>query len=85
MANALAWSVNEAYIIKQTTPQRFAEFLHQINIPQGRNYPSINRVHYDLSLYEMMWGYTMFPSGGFSNKPIYITRIEDKDEMCCPF
>lgn len=82
MANALAWSVNEvaAYIIKQTTPQRFAEFLHQINIPtKVEPYPSISLGSCDLSLYEMMWGYTMFPSGGFSNKPIYITRIEDKD------
>ena len=27
----------------------------------------------------MMWGYTMFPSGGFSTKPYYISRIEDKN------
>jgi penicillin-binding protein 1A len=33
----------------------------------------------DLSLYEMMWGYTMFPSGGFSTRPYYISRIEDKN------
>jgi penicillin-binding protein 1A len=81
MANALAWSVNEvaAYLIKQTTPQRFAEFLKQINIPtKVEPYPSISLGSCDLSLFEMMWGYTMFPTGGFSTKPIYITRIEDK-------
>lgn len=82
MANALAWSINEvaAYLIKQTTPKRFADFLKQINIPtKVEPYPSISLGSCDLSLYEMMWGYTMFPTGGFSTKPIYITRIEDKN------
>ena len=82
MANALAWSVNEvaAYLIKQTTPKRFADFLHQINIPtKVEPYPSISLGSCDLSLYEMLWGYSMFPTGGFSTKPVYITRIEDKD------
>ncbi len=82
MASGLAWSVNEvaAYIIKQTTPQRFADFLKQINIPtKVEPYPSISLGSCDLSLFEMMWGYTMFPSGGFSTKPLYITRIEDKN------
>jgi penicillin-binding protein 1A len=81
MANALAWSVNEvaAYIIKQTSPQRFAEFLKQIQIPtKVEPYPSISLGSCDLSLFEMMWGYSMFPTGGFSVKPIFITRIEDK-------
>jgi penicillin-binding protein 1A len=32
----------------------------------------------ELSLYEMMWGYTVFPSEGISTQPFYITRIEDK-------
>ena len=27
----------------------------------------------------MLWGYSMFPSGGFSTKPYYISRIEDKN------
>ncbi|WP_276484407.1 transglycosylase domain-containing protein [Paraflavitalea pollutisoli] len=82
MASGLAWSVNEvaAYIIKQTTPKRFADFLKQINIPTKVDpYPSISLGSCDLSMFEMMWGYTMFPSGGFSTKPIYITRIEDKN------
>ncbi|MBC7850108.1 MAG: penicillin-binding protein, partial [Chitinophagaceae bacterium] len=82
MANALAWSVNEvaAYLIKQTTPQRFAEFLKQINIPtKVEPYPSISLGSCDLSLFEMLWGYSMFPTGGFSTKPVYITRIEDKN------
>lgn len=82
LASALTWSINEAaaYLIKQTTPERFAEFLSQINIPtKVPPYPSISLGSCELSLFEMMWGYTIFPSGGFSTKPIYITRIEDKN------
>jgi penicillin-binding protein 1A len=82
LASGLTWSINEvaAYLIKQTTPQRFAEFIHQINIPTKiEPYPSISLGSCDLSLYEMMWGYSMFPSGGFSTKPVYFTRIEDKN------
>lgn len=82
LASGLTWSINEvaAYLIKQTTPKRFAEFISQINIPtKVQPYPSICLGTCDLSLFEMMWGYTMFPGGGFSTKPIYITRIEDKN------
>jgi penicillin-binding protein 1A len=82
LASGLTWSINEvaAYLIKQTTPERFADFIKQINIPtKVQPYPSISLGAVDLSLYEMMWGYTMFPGNGFSTKPIYITRIEDKN------
>ncbi|MBY0536269.1 MAG: transglycosylase domain-containing protein [Chitinophagaceae bacterium] len=82
MASGLAFSVNEvaAYLIKQTSPKRFADFLGEINIPtKVPPYPSISLGSCDLSLFEMLWGYTMFPTGGYSTKPMYITRIEDKD------
>jgi penicillin-binding protein 1A len=82
MATALAYSLNcaSAYIIKQVGPQRFADFIHQINIPTKiQPYPSIALGTCDLSLYEMLWGYSMFPSSGFSTKPYYIARIEDKN------
>ena len=82
LMQGLTWSVNEvaAYLIKQTTPQRFADFIKQMNIPtKVEPYPSISLGSCDLSLFEMMWGYTMFPSGGFTTKPVYITRIEDKN------
>jgi len=40
----------------------------------------------ELSLYEMLWGYTIFPSGGYSSRPYYIVRIEDKHgNMLGPF
>ncbi|MBC7902210.1 MAG: transglycosylase domain-containing protein [Gemmatimonadaceae bacterium] len=82
MASALTHSLNcaSAYIIKQVTPQRFANFLKQINIQtKVEPYPSIALGSCELSMYEMLWGYTMFPNRGISSKPIYITRIEDKN------
>ncbi|PWT77398.1 MAG: peptidoglycan glycosyltransferase [Bacteroidetes bacterium] len=82
MATALTWSLNcaSAYIMKQVTPKRFVEFLKNINIQSPLEpYPSICLGAVNISLYEMMWGYSMFPSGGFSTKPYYISRIEDKN------
>jgi penicillin-binding protein 1A len=84
MSEGLAHSINEvaAYIEKQMGPdgpKRFADFLHQAGIPTAiEPYPSLALGACDLSLYEMLWGYTIFPSGGFSTKPYYLTRIEDK-------
>jgi penicillin-binding protein 1A len=81
LATGLTWSINEvaAYLIKQTTPQRFADFVGQILPEKIQPYPSIALGTCDLSLYEMLWGYSMFPGGGFSTKPVYLTRIEDKN------
>jgi penicillin-binding protein 1A len=84
MAVGLAYSINEvaAYIMKQfgpDGPKRFAEFIKQINIPTPvEPYPSLALGACELSLYEMLWGYTLFPSGGISSRPYYISRIEDK-------
>jgi len=81
MASALAWSRNcaTAYIMKQVGPAQFANFLERINIPtKVEPFPSIALGSCDLSLYEMMWGYSIFPGNGFSTKPIFITRIEDR-------
>ena len=82
MASGLTYSINEvsAYLMKQVTPQRFVDFLKRINIPTKVDpYPSIALGSCDLSLYEMLWGYTMFPNSGYSTKPIYISRIEDRN------
>ena len=84
MAYGLAWSINEvaAYLMKSfgpQGPQRFAEFLKQINIPTSvQPYPSMALGACELSLYEMLGAYTMFPSGGVNTEPYYISRIEDK-------
>lgn len=82
MANALAYSKNcaTAYIMKQVGPQQFSDFLKRINIPTPvKPFPSIALGTCELSLYEMLWGYTIFAGGGFSTKPYCINRIEDRN------
>ncbi len=82
MASALAWSRNcaTAYIMKQVGAKQFADFLGRVNIPtKVEAYPSIALGSCDLSLFEMMWGYSVFPGRGFSTKPYFISRIEDRN------
>ncbi|MCW3107053.1 MAG: penicillin-binding protein [Segetibacter sp.] len=88
MANALAWSRNcaSAFILKQLgnngndAANRFAEFLKKCNFTAKIDpYPSIALGAVELSLYEMMQGYSMFPGHGFNAKPLMIARIEDKN------
>jgi penicillin-binding protein 1A len=82
MASALAWSRNcaTAYIMKQVGPAQFANFLERIQIPTKVDpFPSIALGSCDLSLFEMLWGYTIFAGGGFSTKPTFISRIEDRN------
>ncbi len=82
MASALAWSRNcaSAYIMKQVGPAQFSSFLERINIPTKVDpHPSIALGSCDLSLYEMLWGYSIFPGHGFSTKPYFISRIEDRN------
>lgn len=83
MASALAYSRNcaTAYIMKQVGPAQFANFLGQkLHIPtEVKPFPSIALGSCDLSLYEMMWGYTIFAGSGYSTKPVFISRIEDRN------
>ncbi len=82
MANALAYSKNcaTAYIMKQVGPKQFADFLSRISIPTPvQPFPSICLGTCDLSMYEMLWGYTIFAGRGFSTKPYSISRIEDRN------
>ena len=88
MLMALAKSRNcaTAYVLKQLDnggnegAKRLITFLRKCdfssNIPA---YPSIGIGAVELSLYEMMQGYSMFPGRGFNAKPMYITRIEDRN------
>jgi len=82
MASALAWSRNcaSAYIMKQVGPKQFQQFVSGLGIPTDiGEFPSNALGACDLSLYEMLWGYTVFPGGGFTTKPWYISRIEDRN------
>ncbi|MEJ0101962.1 MAG: transglycosylase domain-containing protein [Bacteroidota bacterium] len=65
MAGALAHSLNcaSAYIMKQVGPQQFADFLGRLNIPtKVQPYPSLALGACELSLFEMMWGYSILPA-----------------------
>lgn len=90
MSAALMWSRNcaTAYIMKQLGgskdnqgAQRFIEFLKTCNVQTSKiePYPSIALGSCEISLYEMLQAYSMFPGRGFNVKPMYITRIEDKN------
>ncbi|RAJ83251.1 penicillin-binding protein 1A [Chitinophaga dinghuensis] len=82
MAGALAKSLNlvAARLIQIVGPKNFADFAkNKIGFtPKIDPYPSIALGAVDLSLYEMLQAYTMFPARGINTKPIYITRIEDR-------
>ncbi|MBS1731294.1 MAG: transglycosylase domain-containing protein [Bacteroidetes bacterium] len=86
LSEALALSRNcaTAYVLKQLGAQgndgakRFVDFLHTCNVQSKIDpYPSIALGSCEISLYEMMQAFSMFPGRGFNVKPMYITRIED--------
>lgn len=82
MANALTWSRNcaTAYIMKQVGPAQFAAFMERISIPTKLEAHPANALGaMDLSMFEMMWSYSIFPGRGFSTKPYFISRIEDRN------
>jgi penicillin-binding protein 1A len=91
MARALAFSRNcaSAYIIKQLDQgggrgdegaKRFVDFLKRADLTTKITpYPSIALGACEISLYEMMQAYSMLPGRGFNVKPMFITRIEDKN------
>ncbi|TMI63495.1 MAG: penicillin-binding protein [Bacteroidetes bacterium] len=81
-AAALAWSDNccSAHVMEQVGPGPFADFLGRIGIPtKVEPYPSNALGACDLSLFELMWGYSIFAGRGFTTKPYFITRIEDRN------
>lgn len=89
MAEALAKSRNcaSAYIMKQLDntnsnngAKRFVEYLKKCNLQTKiEPYPSIALGSCEISLFEMMQAYSMFPGRGLNAKPMYITRIEDRN------
>ncbi len=82
MAKALALSVNNAalYLIKQVGVDAFADFLQKCGIrSKFDKVPALALGVPDISLYEMLGAYTMFPNGGMNVQPYFITKIEDKN------
>ncbi|MFY7964988.1 MAG: transglycosylase domain-containing protein [Chitinophagaceae bacterium] len=89
MAEALAKSKNcaTAYILKQldhtgnNSAKMFVDFLNNkcgLQTKINPN-PSMALGACEISLFEMMQAYSMLPGRGFNVKPIFITRIEDRN------
>lgn len=84
MSKALALSVNNAalYVLKQVGIEPFIDFAHKCGISSRMDpYPSVALGVSDISLYEMLGAYSMFPSGGMHTEPFFISKIEDKNGM----
>ena len=84
MGYALAKSLNNAalYILKQVGIDAFVDFAHKCGISSRMDkFPSVALGVSDISLYEMMGAYSMFPSGGMNTQPFFLSRLEDKNGM----
>ncbi len=84
MKIALAKSVNNAalYILKQIGIEPFVDFAHRCGIVSRMDkFPSVALGVSDISLFEMMGAYSMFPSGGMHTNPFFLSKIEDKNGM----
>ena len=84
MKVALAESINNAalYVLKQVGIDGFVDFAHKCGIVSRMDkYPSVALGVSDISLFEMMGAYSMFPGKGVNTQPYFITRIEDKNGM----
>jgi penicillin-binding protein 1A len=82
MAICLAYSKNPGavYLINQLGVQRTIDFARECGIQNKiPAVPSIALGSADLSLFEMVQAYTMFPGRGFNVKPYFINRIEDRN------
>lgn len=82
MKRALAFSKNNATvnILKMVGIQHFVDFAKKLGIISNLHaYPSVCLGADDISIIEMIRAYTMFPNYGINTKPIYITRIEDRN------
>ena len=78
----LAASINPAAanLMNAIGVNRTVDFAKQCGITSKiPPYPSIALGSADISLIEMVGAYSMFPAGGMNTKPIYISRIEDRN------
>lgn len=81
MSSALAASINNAslYLLKQVGINNFINFVKTTGISSEiEPVPSIALGVSDISVYEMLWAYTIFPNQGMNNKPLMMVKITDK-------
>lgn len=81
MNSALAASINNAslYLLRQVGINNFVDFIKRTGITSKiEPVPSIALGVSDISVYEMLWAYSMFPNQGFNSKPLLMVKIADK-------
>lgn len=81
VAQGLAFSVNNVsvYILKHLGLPQFVSFLKKAQIrSKVLPVPSIAMGTPDISVYEMVRAFSMFPNMGIESDPIFVMRIEDK-------
>ena len=82
LAICLAYSKNPgaAYLMNQIGPRNIIAFAKEAGIESKLEpFPSLALGSGDISVFEMLHAYTMFPNNGISTEPVYITRIEDRN------
>jgi penicillin-binding protein 1A len=82
MKYALALSLNNAalYILKQVGIDGFIDYARRCGIKSKmERFPSVALGVSDISLFEMMGAYSMFPNRGINTQPYFMMRIEDKN------
>jgi len=80
---ALAASMNNvtAYVIDRIRPQNVIDNVEKAGVPKGtmEPYPSLALGVFDISLYHMVGGISVFANNGIYVEPVFITRVEDKN------
>ncbi len=83
MRSALAWSNNHAsvYLINKLNPLRFVDILHKYGIRNKKIHPSLSLAlgPCDVSVGEMVSGYTAFVNHGVRSAPMFVTKIVDNN------
>ncbi|MBO7132879.1 MAG: transglycosylase domain-containing protein, partial [Bacteroidales bacterium] len=82
LKQGLAGSLNQisAWALKQTTPEAVVDLANKMGVhSQIEPFPSMCVGIPQVLLCEMVGAYCTYPNKGIYTRPIYITRIEDKD------
>jgi penicillin-binding protein 1A len=78
----LAMSINwiSAYLMKEYNPPSVIDIMRKMGFTSYlAPYPSLILGTSDVTLYEMVGAYSSYPNKGIYTKPIFVTRIEDKN------
>ena len=82
LRRALAKSINSitAYLMKELGPQLVVDYAHRLGIESPlQPVPALCLGSADVSVSELVGAYSTFMNKGFWTRPLYITRIEDKN------